>query len=330
MSEAVDPGPLPTIESIGGTVDFPVMSDGVRIRIARFPAGADSPAGTVLMLPGFTEFVEKALESIGELMARGYGVITLDWRGQGLSDRLAANRRMGHIADMGHFLNDLEEVLRLVRFRDLPGPRILYGHSMGGHLALRAAHDHPDLFERVILSAPMAGIETGIWPRYIAHGLAKAAVGLGFGAYYVPGTGPYSDKYRGFEGNPLTSDPVRFARIHAQIDANPDVALGGPSYQWFYSALRSLKLVNRRSYLSKISIPVLLLSAEHEWIVSNAAQRTVAAMLPDCRLVSCAGARHELLLERDEVRRAVWAEIDAFLGSGGSGSPCPLPQSPDA
>lgn len=316
MSEAVDLGPLPTIGDVGGSADFPVMPDGVRIRIARFPARTAKPAGTVLMLPGFTEFIEKALESIGELTARGYGVVTLDWRGQGMSDRLLPNRRMGHISDMGHFLNDLEEVLRLTRFSELPGPHILFGHSMGGHLALRAAHDHPDLFDRVILSAPMAGIETGAWPKYVAYGLARTAVGLGFGQFYVPGTGPYSDKYRGFEGNPLTSDPVRFARIHAQIDANPDVALGGPSYEWFYSALRSLRLVNRRAYLANITVPVLILSAEHERIVSNAAQREVAAMLPDCRLVTCAGARHELLLERDEVRHAVWAAIDGFLAEG--------------
>jgi len=317
MSEAIDPGPLPTIESTGGSADFPVMPDGVRIRVARFPARTDTPSGTVLLLPGFTEFVEKALESIGELMDRGYGVVTLDWRGQGLSDRLIANRLMGHIGDMAHFLNDLEEVLRLTRFRELPGPHILFGHSMGGHLALRAAHDHPGLFSRLILSAPMAGIETGAWPKSVAYGLAKTAVSLGFGQLYVPGTGPYSDKYRSFEGNPLTSDPVRFARIHAQIDANPDVALGGPSYTWLYSALRSIRQVNRRSYLSKITIPVLLLSAEHEWIVSNAAQREVAAMLPDCRLVTCAGARHELLLERDEVRAKVWDEIWRFLGRDG-------------
>lgn len=316
MSEAVDPDPLPTVESTGGSVDFPVMADGVRIRIARFPAPAANPAGTVLMLPGFTEFIEKALETIAELRARGYGVVTLDWRGQGLSDRLLANRRMGHIGDMGHFLNDLEQVLDLTRFRELPGPHILYGHSMGGHLALRASHDHPGLFCRVILSAPMADIETGAWPRPVAYGLARSAVGFGFGEFYVPGTGPYDERYRGYEGNPLTSDPVRFARIHAQIDANPDVALGGPSYEWFYSALRSIRLVNRRSYLSQITVPVLILSAGDEMVVSNRAQHRVASMLPDCRLVSFEGARHELLLERDEVREKVWAAIDRFLGEG--------------
>ncbi|UUX50554.1 alpha/beta hydrolase [Nisaea acidiphila] len=316
MSEAVAPESLPTVESTGGTIEFPVMADGVRIRIARFPAPGGAAAGTVLMLPGFTEFIEKALETIGELRARGYGVITLDWRGQGLSDRLLANRRMGHIADMAHFLNDLEQVLTLTRFREQPGPLVLYGHSMGGHLALRAAHDHPGLFSRVILSAPMADIETGAWPRPVAYGLARTAVGVGFGKNYVPGTGPYSDKYRGFEGNPLTGDPVRFARIHAQIDANPDLALGGPSYQWFYSALRSIRLVNRKAYLSRITVPVLILSAGDEMVVSNAAQHEIASMLPDCRLVSFEGARHELLLERDELREKVWGEVDAFLIEG--------------
>lgn len=315
MSDAVELGPLPTIESTGGVAEFPVMPDGVRIRIARFPAPGAHPAGTVLMLPGFTEFIEKALETVGDLRARGYWVVTLDWRGQGLSDRLLDNPRKGHIADMGLFLNDLEQVLHLTRFADLPGPHILYGHSMGGHLAIRAAHDHPGLFNRVILSAPMADILTGAWPQQMAYGLAKSAVWLGMGRYYVPGTGPYGERYRGYDGNPLTSDPLRFARIHAQIDANPDLALGGPSYEWVYSALRSIRMVNRRAYLSKVSIPVLLLSAGEETIVSNAVQREIAEMLPDCRLVSFPGGRHELLLERDEVREAVWAEIDAFLAA---------------
>ena len=93
MSDVSDLGPVPTIESTGGTVEFPKMADGVRIRIATFPAPAGGTAGTILMLTGFTEFIEKGLESIAALRARGYGVVTFDWRGQGLSDRLLPHRR---------------------------------------------------------------------------------------------------------------------------------------------------------------------------------------------------------------------------------------------
>lgn len=313
MSDVSDLGPVPTIESTGGTAERVEMADGIRIRIARFPAPAGKAAGTVLMLAGFTEFIEKGLESIAALRARGYGVVTFDWRGQGLSDRLLPYRRKGHIPDMQHFLNDLEEVLRTTRFAELPGPHIVMGHSMGGHLALRAAHDHPDLFERAILCAPMADILTGTWPRAVAYGLAKTAVNCGLGDCFIPGAGPYLPGQMRFENNPLTTDRARFDRIHEQIELNPDVALGGPTFAWVYSAFRSIRLVKRPSYLSHIRIPVLILSAGLERIVSNAGQREVAAMLPDARLVSFAGGAHELLLERDAVRLAVWAEIDTFL-----------------
>lgn len=313
MSDVSDLGPVPTIESTGGTAERVEMADGIRIRIARFPAPAGKAAGTVLMLAGFTEFIEKGLESIAALRARGYGVVTFDWRGQGLSDRLLPYRRKGHIPDMQHFLNDLEEVLRTTRFAELPGPHIVIGHSMGGHLALRAAHDHPDLFERAILCAPMADILTGTWPRAVAYGLAKTAVNCGLGDCFIPGAGPYLPGQMRFENNPLTTDRARFDRIHEQIELNPDVALGGPTFAWVYSAFRSIRLVKRPSYLSHIRIPVLILSAGLERIVSNAGQREVAAMLPDARLVSFAGGAHELLLERDAVRLAVWAEIDTFL-----------------
>ena len=313
MSDVSDLGPVPTIESTGGTVEFPKMADGVRIRIATFPAPAGGTAGTILMLTGFTEFIEKGLESIAALRARGYGVVTFDWRGQGLSDRLLPHRRKGHISDMQHFLNDLEEVLRVTRFAELPGPHVIMGHSMGGHLALRAVHDHPDLFERAVLCAPMADILTGTWPRMFAYGLAKTAVRLGLGDCFIPGAGPYVSGQMRYENNPLTTDKARFDRIHEQIALNPNVALGGPTFAWVYSAFRSIRLVKRPSYLSQIRIPVLILSAGLEKIVSNAGQREVAAMLPDARFVEFAEGAHELLLECDTVRHAVWAEIDQFL-----------------
>ena len=88
MSKISDIGPPPTIETVGGTATFLRMADGVRLRLACFPASGEKASGTVLMLAGFTEFIEKGLESIAALQQRGFGVVTFDWRGQGLSDRL--------------------------------------------------------------------------------------------------------------------------------------------------------------------------------------------------------------------------------------------------
>ena len=101
-------------------------------------------------------------------------------------------------------------------------------------------------------------------------------------------------------------------QVHA-VELSIEVS---PSFAWVYAAFRSIRLVKRPSYLSQIHIPVLMFSAGRERIVSNTAQREIAAMLPDARLVDIAEGAHELLLERDAVRHAVWAEIDHFLAAG--------------
>src|SRR5882672_10721772 len=45
------------------------------------------PRGTVVLMPGRGEFLEKyATEAVGDLLHRGYAVTSMDWRGQGLSD----------------------------------------------------------------------------------------------------------------------------------------------------------------------------------------------------------------------------------------------------
>ena len=62
--------------------------DGVNLRFARWtpPPGRK---GTVVVLQGRTESIEKYFETVRDLRARGFAVATFDWRGQGLSDRRA-------------------------------------------------------------------------------------------------------------------------------------------------------------------------------------------------------------------------------------------------
>ena len=61
-------------------------SDGVNLRFARW-APPPGRKGTVFVLQGRAEFIEKYFETVRDLRARGFAVATFDWRGQGLSDR---------------------------------------------------------------------------------------------------------------------------------------------------------------------------------------------------------------------------------------------------
>ena len=70
--------------------------DGVSLRFARWhpPPGRK---GTVCLFQGRAEFIEKYFETVRDLRARGFAVATLDWRGQGMSERALRNPRKGYV-----------------------------------------------------------------------------------------------------------------------------------------------------------------------------------------------------------------------------------------
>ena len=85
--------------AVTGTLRAP---DGVALRFARWPA-PPGRKGTVCLFHGRAEFIEKYFESVRELQARGFAVATLDWRGQGLSDRALADTHKGHVYDFDEY-----------------------------------------------------------------------------------------------------------------------------------------------------------------------------------------------------------------------------------
>ncbi len=307
---------LPTIESTGGQTIFMTSLDGVSLRCAYWPPVRPPALGCALILQGRTEFIEKNLETVGELRRRGFSVWTLDWRGQGLSGRLLQDPHRGHVADYRDYLQDLQLLVFSHIKGQMAGPLVLFGHSMGGHIGLRFLHDHPELFERAVLCAPMIGIRSGFL-GCCAKVLVTIAGGLGVIQAYVPGIGPYDVRNRRFEGNALTSDSTRFAREHAYIAADPRLALGGPTLGWLAASFRSIAHVRREA--REIRTPVLIIAAGDERVVDNKAMHHLIKDLANGRLVAIPDARHDLLRERDDIRQQLWRHFDDFVAcSAGS------------
>lgn len=282
---------------------------GVRLRAALFaPDGA--PRGSIVLSGGRTEPIEKYYEVIQDFLDRGFAVLAHDWRGQGLSARELPDRLKGHARGYRAYLDDFQALLATFEPR-LPRPWIAVGHSMGGCLTLLAMAHGERRFAGAILSAPMLGLQTGAASKRRARLAARFNSLFGRAGRAVPGqTSRASDD--GFEGNVLTHDRARFARARGLLAAEPQLALGGPTWGWLDFAFRAAAYLARPGRLGRVTVPVVIVSAGDDRLVDNAAQAAAARHLPQGKLLEIPGAYHEVLMEIDPLRNAFLRAFDTL------------------
>jgi lysophospholipase len=293
--------------AIAGMVRTP---DGVELRFARWDAAAGK--GTVCLFGGRGEFIEKYFETIGDLRRRGFAVATMDWRGQGHSSRRLPDPRKGHVEDFAEYGVDLLTFMNRVVRPNCPQPYYALTHSMGGAVVLRDMHAGGRWFERAVLVAPMIDFPR-VWIARPAHVLMRVLRLAGFGKHYVPGGNVDGGRTSRFVDNPLTSDPVRYARNAALVAHDPTLGIGGPTVDWLDAAFDTIAAFQAADYASQIDLPILMIAAGADTIVSAPAIGRFANRLPagSHRLIE--GARHEILQEQDVYRAQVWAAFDAFM-----------------
>ncbi len=263
------------------------------------------------LFQGHNEFIEKYFETIEDLRRRRLDVVALDWCGQGGSERELADPRRGHIDDFSQYQRDLDVfIAQVLSYR--PQPWFALAHSMGAAIMLEAAHSERTPFQRFVLTAPMIDLANLRFPR-ATRWLADTLDMCGFGGMYIPrGTGA-SMIEKPFEGNLLTTDPVRFERNAAILRAAPQLAIGDPTIGWINAAFRLMRGFESPDYARSIRAAILMFSCGQEMIVSNAAIERFAQNLNSGALATIAGAKHELLMERDEFRSQFWRAFDAFI-----------------
>ncbi len=277
----------------GGKAFWIKTVDGTRIRIGVWPSG---PKGTVLMFPGRTEYIEKYGRVAKDLSARGYGMVAVDWRGQGLSDRPKHRRDMGHVISFDEYREDVEAVRAAFRSLELRKPCFVLGHSMGGAIGLRALYDGLPA-SAVVFTAPMWGIRMSRFLRSISGIVLGLSKPLGFDKSFAPTTGPAAPMV--FDDNPLTSDRDMFEYMENQVAQHPELALGGPSLTWVDAALDETKWLLDAEPLD---VPVLTILGGQERIVEASAIHDRMATWPRGVLKLVEEARHEVLMERDDLR----------------------------
>ncbi|MCF2870047.1 alpha/beta hydrolase [Octadecabacter sp. G9-8] len=284
-----------------GTCHWLTCVDGVRIRVGHWSFA--QAKGTVLIFPGRTEYVEKYGRTAAELSKRGFASVAIDWRGQGLADRLLENRAVGHVDVFEDYQLDIKAVLTHVKKLGLPEPYHLLGHSMGGCIGLRALYDGLAV-RSVVFSAPMWGIRMSPALRPIAWGLSSVSKPLGFGGIFAPGQQAETYVLRtNADENTLTSDPSSFEILQNQLITHPDLALGGPSLHWLNESLREMRTLSQRP---SPDVPCLTFLGTEESIVDPVRINDRMARWPGGELVLLEKGRHEVLMETKPLRDRVF------------------------
>ncbi len=297
----------------GARAGYFLTSDKVRLRYAFWPKSAGAMKGTICLVQGRAEMIEKYFETIEDFRRRGFAVASFDWRGQGGSDRLIPNRKTGYVDTFEDYWTDLRSFHAEILLPDCPPPFYLVGHSMGGLVSLMAAARDRLMFDRVFLSAPMLGIPG---QPLTSGGMAAAAEALSFvGAGQLPfgrsDDGP-PDETR-FPGNTLTSDFRRYMYTVGAIKARPALMVGKPSVKWLAAAFRAMAQVADSDFAAKVKVPVLMLAAARDEIVSVSAIEHLGLSMRTGRHAVIPAARHELFMENDAIRADAFAAFDAFI-----------------
>lgn len=253
-------------------------TDGTRL-FCRLFEPEESPRATLCIVHGFGEHSGRYIHVAKALIAQGIAVVALDVRGYGKSPG-----KRGCTPSYAMFMDDIGSMLVAAQTRWPSVPLFLYGHSMGGNLALNYVLRRDPPLAGVIVSSPwlrlthpksfaldlFAGIMARILPRYTQ--LAK-------------------------------NNPKAISRDQAVIDAKDadplcHDRLSAAVYTWVRRAGQWML-----RHASNCNIPLLIMHGSADALIDPAGSAALAAQVPQCTYQSWEGCYHELHndLQKDDV-----------------------------
>ena len=291
-----------------GAAYWLTTSDGVRLRIGVWPEGA---SGTVLIFPGRTEYVEKYGPAAKEFHARGFASLAVDWRGQGIADRLLDNPMVGHVGKFSDYQLDVAAVVAAAEELKLPKPFYLLGHSMGGGIGLRALYEGLDVCA-ASFSGPM-------WDIHFAPLMRQAAISLGCLAKTFGQSHRYPPLTTGdniyvltdpFEDNKLCHDREMWDFMVDHAKARPELMIGGPSLNWVSEALAECADLATKP---APAVPAITFYGEQEQIVSKPAIEARMQGWENGKLYLYPRCQHEIMMETPDLRTEFYDRTAQFF-----------------
>ncbi len=274
---------------------------------------APSPKGTVMIVHGFTSNVYKYSEVIHSLLHCGFSVLIYDQRGHGRSQRDGdiPDLSLTHVDRFGDYVDDLKIVCD-TQLRKMPEPHTVFAHSMGGAVTALFLEQHPGVFSRAAMCAPMIAPNRKGIPYGLSMLICRSAVAMGKRKARIMMSKPYAGP-EDFETS-CSNSRERFGWYDTAKAAHPEFQNNGPTYGWTLESLQVTGKILRPGEPEKIRIPVRIWGAETDYSVLPEPQEQFASRLPDGKRTVVPGSRHEIYRSTDAVFFPWWHEVLCFLG----------------
>lgn len=237
------------------------------LRLHALVAASSPGAPTIVLIPGLVTASRSMVPLARQLVTRGLGVWILDPPGFGYSDKptraLAMTEQAGILAGWLYATG-------------LAPARVL-GNSFGSQVAAVTAADHPDIVQRLVLLAPTAD------PRIR---------GLLSWVRMLPGPRGSRDRAAG------RGRAVALSHVHDLLSDPPTLRVLNAGEYALASLLRAVSTVRCavleriEAVLPQITVPTLVVRAEHDHLSSPEWARRIAELAPRGRLHELAGLGH--------------------------------------
>lgn len=273
----------------------------------------DNAKANIVISHGFTESAEKFREVYYYFIKEGYNVFSLDHRGHGHSYRIKGKPNTVKIGKFTDYVDDMCEFVNKIVLKNGGGlPLYLYSHSMGGAVAIRLLEDHPEMFEKAVLSAPMVCANTGM-PEGVASFVGALTSAIGFKNASVPGMCTF-DPNATYENSNDTSKE-RFEYYLEKKRVIPAYRTAGPSFNWVNEAMKNTSYIVKDENVKKIKARVLLCQPEQDKMVLMPYQNEFIKKVENGRLQTYARSKHEIYNSTNDVLEIYYPDLFEFFES---------------
>lgn len=286
--------------------------NGRKIRFGAASPKDSIPDAVIVCLPGLGEFGEKYFETARNCLDRNLAFWMIDWMGQGRSGRYLKNPHKRHSEGFQADVDDLQYLIKeYIKHSSVHPdkgriPMAMLAHSMGANIGLHHLIQHPGLFECAAFTAPMFGIGAlANMPGWLSLAATSTMRALAAKTYlHLHCGGNWNPDKRPAEGpQALSSDPQRAGLHAAWLENDHALQVGDITYGWLHHAhVSCLRLEKKAELLGRTQTPCLIALAGNENLVDNEKARRIGAVLARAEILDLPAARHEILMERDEIR----------------------------